>query len=88
LHPVLQTGPVLLQASDFNLQAANTNSQDIALDVDGKILKLAWHQVCAPFFNELCSNYSTQPQAAIEHIKQSYVDGNGNVVCTSVFVYY
>jgi hypothetical protein len=87
LHPVLQTSPVLLQASDFNLQAANTNSQDIALDVDGKILKLAWHQVCAFFFNELCPNYSNQPQAAIEHIKQSYVDGNWNVVCTSVFAY-
>ncbi len=56
LHPVLQTGPVLLQASDFNLQAANTNSQDIALDVNGKILKLAWHQVCASIFNELFPN--------------------------------
>jgi hypothetical protein len=88
LHPVLQTCPVLLQASDFILQAANTNSQDIALDVDGKILKLAWHQVCASIFNELCPNYSNQPQAAIEHIKQLYVDGNGNVVCTSVFAYY
>ena len=58
LHPVLQTGPVLLQASDFNLQVANTNSQDITPDVDGKILKLAWHQVCASIFNELCPNYS------------------------------
>ncbi len=88
LDPVLQTGPVLLQASDFNLQMANTNSQDIALNIDGKILKLAWHQVCASIFNELCPNYSNQPQAAIEHIKQSYVDGEGNVVCTSVFAYY
>ena len=88
LNPVLQTGPVLLQASDFNLQTANTNSHDIALEVDGKILQLAWHHVCASIFNELCPNYSNQPQAAIEHIKQSYIDGNGNVICTSVFAYY
>ena len=88
LNPVLQSGPVLLEASDFNLQTANTNSQDIASEIDGRILKLAWHQVCASIFNELCPNYSNQPQVAIEHIKQSYVDGNGNVVCTSVFAYY
>ena len=56
LNLVLQHGPVLLEASDFNLQTANTNSQDIASDIDGKILKLAWHQVCASIFNELCPN--------------------------------
>ena len=88
LTPVLQNGPVLLQASDFNLQTANTNSQDIAAEIDGKIVKLAWHQVCASIFNKLCPNYSNQPQAAIEHIRQSCVDGDGNIVCTSVFAYY
>jgi hypothetical protein len=88
LNPVLQYGPVLLEASDFNLQTANTNSQDIALENDSKILKLAWHQVCASIFSKLCPYYSNQPQAAIEHIKQWYVDGDGNVVCTSVFAYY
>ena len=47
LTPVLQNGPVLLQASDFNLQTVNTNSQEIAVEIDGEIVKLAWHQVCA-----------------------------------------
>ena len=88
LTPVLQNGPVLLQASNFNLQTVNTNSQEIAAEIDGKIVKLAWHQVCASIFNELCPNYSNQPQAAIKHIRQSYVDGDGNIVCTSVFAYY
>ena len=88
LNPVLQNGPVLLQASDFNLQTANTNAHDIALEIDGKILQLAWHQVCASIFTELCPNYSNQPQAAIEHIRQTYMDGEGNVICTSVFAYY
>ena len=43
LTPVLQNGPMLLQASNFNLQTANTNSQEIAAENDGKIVKLAWH---------------------------------------------
>ena len=88
LTPILQNGPVPLQASNFNLQTANSNSQEIAAEIDGKIVKLAWHQVCASIFNKLCPNYSNQPQAAIEHIRQSYVDGDGNIVCTSVFAYY
>ena len=87
LTPVLQNGPLSLHASDFNLQTVNTN-QDIAAEIDGKIVKLAWHQVCASIFNKLCPNYSNQPQAAIEHIRLSYVDGNGYIVCTSVFAYY
>ncbi len=33
LTPVLQNGPVLLQASNFNLQTANTNSQEIAAEI-------------------------------------------------------
>ena len=56
LTPVLQNGPVLLQASNFNLQTANTNSQEIAAEINGKIVKLAWHQVCASIFNKLCPN--------------------------------
>jgi hypothetical protein len=85
LWPVLQDGPVLLEAPDFNLQNAMTNSIGIAMEVDGKILKLAWHQLCTSIFNELCPGYSNQPQAALEHIKQSYLDTEGNLVCTPVF---
>ena len=33
LTPVLQNGPMLLQASNFNLQTANTNSQEIAAEI-------------------------------------------------------
>ena len=89
LTPSLQNGSMSLQASDFNLQTVNTNSQEIAAEIDGKIIKLAWHQVCASIFDELCPNYSNQPHAAIKHIRQSYVDFDGNIMCTSsVFAYY
>ncbi len=88
LDPCLQDGPVLLKASDFNLQNANTDSTDISLDIKQKILKLAWHQICTSVFAEICPGYSSQPHAALDHIKQSYVDGNGNMVSTPVFAYY
>ncbi len=88
LRPVLQDGPVLLEAPDFNLQKATTNSIGIAMEVDGKILKLAWHQLCTSIFSKLFPGHSNQPQAALKHIKQSYLDTKGNLVCTPVFAYY
>ena len=50
LDPCLQDGPVLLKASNFNLQNANTDLTDISLDIKQKILKLAWHQLCTSVF--------------------------------------
>jgi hypothetical protein len=88
LTPVLQDGPVLLEVSNFNLQNENTNASGIRMEIDRKILKLAWHQLCASIFNELCPGYSNQPQAVLEHIKQSYIDADGNNVCIPVFAYY
>jgi hypothetical protein len=88
LDATLQDGPVLCKASDFNLQNANTDSTDIALDIEQKILKLAWHQLCTFVFAEICPGYSSQPHAALDHIKQSYVDTDGNMVSTPVFTYY
>ena len=61
LKPVLQDGPVQLIPSDFNLPEVNTNLAGIGAKIDGKILKLAWHQLCASVFNELCPRYSNQP---------------------------
>jgi hypothetical protein len=88
LNACLQDGPVRLKASDFNLQNANTHSTDIALDIEQKILKLECHQLCASVFAEICPGYSSQTHAALDHIKQSYVDSEGNMVSTLVFAYY
>ncbi len=88
LTSVLQDGLILLEASDFNLQNANTNSLEIKMEIDSKILKLAWHQLCAFIFNELCPGYSNQPQAVLQHINQAYINGDGNLLCTPVFAYY
>ena len=79
LTPVLQDGPVMLKASDFNIQQANTNSTAIGAEIDGKIFKLSRHQLCASVFNELCPGYSNQPQTKLKHIKQSFLDGKENL---------
>jgi hypothetical protein len=88
LNVCLQDRLVLLQASNFNLAMANTDANAFTIDNERKILKIAWHQICTSIFNEICPEYSNQPQATLEHIKQSYQDGNGNVVCTPAFAYY
>jgi hypothetical protein len=82
---VQQDAPVLLQAYDFNLDATNTDSNNISIEIQWKIFKLAWHQICASVFAEMCIGYTNQPQAALYHIQQSYVDGEGNHVCIPVF---
>ncbi len=51
-------------------------------------MKLAWHQLCTLVFAEICPGYSSQPHAALDHIKQSYIDANGNMVSPPVFAYY
>jgi hypothetical protein len=61
LLPVHQDGPMMLAASDFNLTNADTDSVSIAAEIDGKIIKLAWHQICSSIFTELCPGYSNQP---------------------------
>jgi hypothetical protein len=88
LNPVLQDGSILLEASDSNLQNANTNALGVGMEIDGKILKLMWHQLCALIFKEFCPGYSNQPQTALKHIKQSYTNADGNNICTPMFAYY
>jgi len=88
LIPVHQDGPIMLVASDFNLTHSNTDTHSIAADIDGKILKLAWHQLCASIFTKICPGYSIQPQAALEHIKQLFLESEGNLICTPIFAYY
>jgi hypothetical protein len=88
LDACLQDGLVLSKASDFNLQNTNTDSTDIALNIEQKILKLAWHHLCTSIFAKICPGYSSQSHAALDHIKQSYVNSEGNMVSTPVFTYY
>eukprot|EP00581_Thalassiosira_minuscula_P000504 CAMPEP_0183746802 /NCGR_PEP_ID=MMETSP0737-20130205/66943_1 /TAXON_ID=385413 /ORGANISM="Thalassiosira miniscula, Strain CCMP1093" /LENGTH=477 /DNA_ID=CAMNT_0025982507 /DNA_START=949 /DNA_END=2382 /DNA_ORIENTATION=- len=84
----LQTGPITLQPAKFNLQEEQIDETNIRLTIECKILKLAFANICAAIFVELCSGYSSQSHAAIEHIKQTYAGSDGQPVTAQVFEYY
>lgn len=88
LEPCLQDSPVLLRPSDFNLRTARTDSNEIMELVTTNIMKLALPQIFASLFNDLCPNYSDQPHAAVEHIRQTYHDADGTSVTSNVHSYY
>ena len=89
LGPCLQDCPLALLAADFNLPGSvRTDESTIQGEINKKILKLAFHQICFTLFATLCPNYTSQPHAAVDVIKQSYIDADGNRVSTSVFAYH
>jgi hypothetical protein len=88
LAACMQDSPILLKASDFNLPLANTDTFEIGLKIEQKIQQLAWPEICASIFHEVCPGYSDKPHAALEHICQIYKDSDSTLVTTPVFAYY
>lgn len=89
LGPCLQNSPLSLLAADFNLPGSVwTDETAIQGEINKKILKLAFNQICSTLFATLCPNYTSQPHAAVDVIKQSYIDSDGNRVSSSVFAYH
>jgi hypothetical protein len=88
LAACMQDSPIFLKASDFNLSSANTNAFEVDLEIERKIQKLAWPEICASIFHEVCPGYSDKPNAALKHICQTYKDNDRTLVTTPVFAYY
>ncbi len=88
LDITLQDGPVDLQPAAFGLTSACTEGTVLGSSIDGKIMKLAYATVCKTMFTELCPDYSDQPHAALDLIKQVYIDPNGNSVSAPISAYY
>ena len=88
LKITLQEGPVDLQPAGFELTSSLTNGVTLRALVDNKIMKLAYLNICRTIFTELCPDYSNQPHAALDHIKQVSFDHDGNQVVASVYAYY
>lgn len=89
LVPSLQDSPISLLTADFNLPGSvRTDSTAIVETITNKILKLAFNQICATLFSHLCPSYTDQPYAAVEVIKQSYIDADGNRISSRVFAYH
>ena len=89
LSPCLRDSPILLSTADFNLPGiVRTSNVVIKAEIKEKILRLAFQQNCHTLFRNLCPNYTDQPFTAVEVIKQSYVDSDGNRVSSSVWAYH
>jgi hypothetical protein len=88
LDITLQDGPVDLQPAAFGLTSARTTSIVLGSSIDAKIMNLSYATVCKKMFTELCPNYSDQPHAALDLIKQVSIDPNGNSVSAPISVYY
>jgi hypothetical protein len=54
LATCMQDSPILLKASNFNLTSANTDAFKVGLEIERKIRKLAWPEICASVFHEVC----------------------------------
>ena len=88
LEVTLQDGPVDLLPAAFGLTSARTEGTVLGSSIDGKIMKLAYATVCKTMFTELCPDYSDQPHAALDLIKQVSIDTNGNSVSAPIPAYY
>ena len=88
LDLTLQSEPLDLLPPSFNVASARTDSASLKADIDQKILKLACPTICATLFTELCPGYSSQPHAALEHIRQVHIDSSGNQVVSTIQAYY
>ena len=88
LDITLQDGPVDLQPAAFGLTSAHTKGTVLGSSIDSKIMNLAYATVCKTMFTELCPDYSDQPHAALDLIKQVSIDPNGNLVSAPISAYY
>ncbi len=88
LAHTLQDGPVDFLSPMFNLTAARLDRTILVSEIRSKILMLATLSILGCLFNQLCPGYSKEPHAALDHIKQTYEDAEGNIIFQPVFDYY
>ena len=88
LEPCLHTGPITLGAASFNLTDAQIDDTSCIDLIHSKVLKLGFKQICKSIFQQLCPGYSDQPHAALEHIRQTSIEPDGQMVTSTTVEYY
>jgi hypothetical protein len=88
LQLCLQDGPIALCPTNFNLGNADIDAVTIHERIHTKILYLGFKQICVSIFVQLCSGYSDQPQAVLEHICQMSTGSDGQLVTATIIEYY
>jgi hypothetical protein len=63
------------------------DSTAIKAEISSKIICLATPLVLDSLFNHICPSNSKEPHAALDHVRQTYNDANGNTVFSSVYEY-
>jgi hypothetical protein len=84
----LQDSPIDLLQPEFNLMSAKTDSTAIKSNINSKIIRLATPLVLDHLFNQLFPGYSKEPHAALDHIRHTYNNADGNSIFLSVYDYY
>ncbi len=88
LDLMIQGDPLDLLPPSFNVQSARTDSIALQMEINQKILRLVSPMICNTLFMRLCPGYSSQPHAALEHIRQVHTNTAGNQVMSTVQAYF
>ncbi len=84
----LQDRPVDLLSPTFNLTSARMDRTTLVSEICSKIIMHATPSIFECLFNQLCPGYSKEPHAALDHIRQTYEEMEGNTIFQSVLDYY
>jgi len=72
LSVTYQTQPGQIQAPVFGAKAATLNQERAKTEIESKILRVCMDAVFADIFLAAAPNYTDQPEAALENVKQLY----------------
>ena len=88
LEITYQTKPGQIQPPVFGATAATLNQDHAMSDIESKILRVCMDAVFADVFLAAAPNFTNQPEAALEYVKQLFTDSDGKEVYRSVQEYY
>ena len=81
-------GPIDLGEAKFNVTAVTVDKEDLVLDIERQILRIALPTINAKIFTSLFPNFANKPQATAKGIRQSHTDTEGNVRTSSTNKYH
>jgi hypothetical protein len=84
----LHDGPVDLLSPTSNLTLAWMDRTTLASKICSKIVMHETPSFLECPFNQVCQGYSREPHAALDHIRQTYKDAEGNTIFQLGFDYY
>ena len=80
LEITYQTRPGQIQPPVFGATAATLNQDHAMADIESKIFRVCMDAVFAEVFLAVAPNFTNQPEAALEYVKQIFTDSDGKEV--------